>query len=150
MRSSLTKRVDQAERVIRWKETSTARLVSNSHPSVSNMSVLSREGHRLRHSPGTDLGCGGLYKAFGDDQITATEFLVLVVVADNPGVSQADLAQAPDVERPRILPRLNKLEKRRLAKQTAFAGDGRIRLIQPMKRGHQLVRVLKKQVDETS
>ena len=108
------------------------------------MSVLSREGHRLRHSPGSDLGCGGLYKAFGDYQITATEFLVLIVVADKPGVSQADLAQAPDVERSRFVPTVNKLEKRGLAKRTVFAGDGRVGLIQPMKRGHQLVRVLKK------
>jgi len=88
------------------------------------MSVLSREGHRLRHSPGSDLGCGGLYKAFGDYQITATEFLVLIVVADKPGVSQADLAQAPDVERSRFVPTVNKLEKRGLAKRTVFAGDG--------------------------
>ena len=88
------------------------------------MSVLSREGHRLRHSPGSDLGCGGLYKAFGDYQITATEFLVLIVVADKPGVSQADLAQAPDVERSRFVPTVNKLEKRGLAKRIVFAGDG--------------------------
>jgi DNA-binding MarR family transcriptional regulator len=48
----------------------------------------------------------------------------------------------------RIVPTVNKLEKRGLAKRTVFPGDGRIRLILLMKRGHQLVRVLKKQVDE--
>lgn len=89
-----------------------------------------------------------IYRAFKDYRIAPTEFLVLVVVSDNPGVSQADLAVALDVERPRIVPTLNKLERRGLATRTPFAGDGRVRLIHLSKQGHHLVQVLKRRFDE--
>jgi DNA-binding MarR family transcriptional regulator len=68
----------------------------------------------------------------------------MIVVAENPGVSQADLAAALEVERPRMVPMLNKLEKRGLAKRTALAADGRVRLIQLTKPGVQLLKVLRK------
>jgi DNA-binding MarR family transcriptional regulator len=83
-------------------------------------------------------------QAFGDHDISVIEFLVLVVISQNPGLNQASLAEALAVERPRIVPTLNKLEKRGLAKRTMDAADGRIRLIQITGRGRQLVRTLQK------
>ena len=90
----------------------------------------------------------GVLGIFADHQITTTEFLVLVLVAENPGISQADLAEALDVERPRMVPMLNKLEKRDLAKRTVGAADGRFRQIHLTKSGQQLVRVLQKRSRE--
>jgi DNA-binding MarR family transcriptional regulator len=83
-------------------------------------------------------------EAFGDHDISVIEFLVLVVISQNPGVNQANLAEALGVERPRIVPTLNKLEKRGLAKRTLDAADGRVRQIQITGRGRQLVRTLQK------
>jgi DNA-binding MarR family transcriptional regulator len=129
------------------KSLKVSRETSNPCPTVMNLSFL--DGalcyalHRARLSAMNDLN-----RVFGEYQITAIEFLILVVVADNPGVSQADLADALDVERPRMVPTLNKLEKRGLAKRTAFAADGRVRLIQLTKRGFELLKALKKQSKE--
>lgn len=119
----------------------------DSYPTAMNLSYL--DGalcyalHRARLSAMNDLN-----RIFGEHQITAIEFLILVVVADNPGVSQADLADALDVERPRMVPTLNKLEKRGLAKRTVFAADGRVRLIQLTRRGFELLKTLKRQSRE--
>jgi len=74
----------------------------------------------------------------------------MVIVAGNPGVSQAELAAALEVERPRMVPMLNKLEKRGLAKRTALAADGRVRLIQLTKEGVQLLKVLRKHAEEVN
>jgi DNA-binding MarR family transcriptional regulator len=87
-------------------------------------------------------------EAFADHQITVIEFLFLVVVSENPGISQADLAEALDVERPRIVPTLNKLEKRGLATREVLESDGRFRQIHLTKNGQQLVRVLHKRAME--
>jgi DNA-binding MarR family transcriptional regulator len=99
--------------------------------------------HRARMSAMNEL-----HRAFSEYKITTIEFIILVVVADNPGVSQANLAAALDVERPRIVPTLNKLEKRGLAKRTTLAADGRVRIIQLTKPGVQLLKVLRKRMKE--
>jgi DNA-binding MarR family transcriptional regulator len=90
----------------------------------------------------------GILTVLADHKITTTEFVALVVVAENPGVSQADLAEMLDVERPRIVPLLNKLEKLGLAKRTVLAGDGRVKQINLTKSGHHLMRILQKRVQE--
>jgi len=119
------------------------REASDSSRHVTNLSSL--EGslcyalHRARLSALNDLN-----QLFAKHQITSTEFTIMIVVAENPGVSQADLAAALEVERPRMVPMLNKLEKRGLAKRTALAADGRVRLIQLTKPGVQLLKVLRK------
>lgn len=86
----------------------------------------------------------GILKCFAECEVTAIEFLVLVVVAENPGINQADLARCLEVERPRIVPTLNSLEERGLAKRTQVAADGRIRQVQLTKSGHQLIKILQK------
>lgn len=87
-------------------------------------------------------------EAFADHQITTTEFLALVVVGENPGISQADLAERLEVERPRIVPMLNKLEKRGLATRTVLAGDSRFRQLHLTKKGQHLTRVLERRAEE--
>jgi DNA-binding MarR family transcriptional regulator len=89
-----------------------------------------------------------IYRSFGEHQITTVEFSVLAVVADNPGINQADLALALSVERPRMVPIINKLEERGLATRIIFPGDGRVRLIQLTKQGHQLLAILKRRFAE--
>ncbi|MGY3620271.1 DNA-binding MarR family transcriptional regulator [Bradyrhizobium sp. USDA 10063] len=86
----------------------------------------------------------GILQCFAESEVTAAEFLVLVVVAENPGINQADLAKSLEVERPRIVPTLNSLEKRGLAKRTQVAEDARVRQIHLTKSGHQLVKVLQR------
>jgi DNA-binding MarR family transcriptional regulator len=99
--------------------------------------------HRARMSVIEDIA-----EAFSDHGITMTEFSFMMVVAENPGISQAALAEALGVERPRIVPTLNKLEKLGLATRTVLATDGRFKQIQLTKRGQQLVRVLQKRAEE--
>jgi DNA-binding MarR family transcriptional regulator len=89
-----------------------------------------------------------IYRAFGEHQITTVEFSVLAVVADNPGINQADLALALSVERPRMVPIINKLEERGLATRIVLASDGRVRLIHLTKQGHQLLAILKRRFAE--
>jgi DNA-binding MarR family transcriptional regulator len=85
-----------------------------------------------------------VYKAFGGIQITVAEFSVLAVVADNPGINQADLALALGVERPRMVPIINKLEERKLATRAVDHEDARVRLIHLTGHGEQLLAILKK------
>jgi DNA-binding MarR family transcriptional regulator len=99
--------------------------------------------HRARLSVMADV-----LEAFADQKITLIEFLFLMVVAENPGISQADLADALGVERPRIVPTLNKMEKRGLATRTVLATDSRFRQIQLTKSGQHMVRVLQKRLQE--
>lgn len=89
-----------------------------------------------------------IYKAFGDIRITTAEFSVLAVVADNPGINQADLASALGVERPRMVPIINKLEERKLALRVVDRDDARARLIHLTTQGEQLLSVLKKRFAE--
>ena len=87
-------------------------------------------------------------EAFADHQITAIEFLAMIAVAENPGISQADLAKALRVERPRIVPTLDRLEERGLAKRTVSAADSRFRQIHLTKSGSQLLRILQRRAGE--
>jgi DNA-binding MarR family transcriptional regulator len=123
------------------------RETSNSSRPVTDLSLVNGALcfalHRARLSAMNEL-----HRAFSEHKITAIEFAILVVVADNPGVSQACLADALDVERPRIVPTLNKLEKRGLAKRTTLEADGRVRIIQLTKPGVQLLKILRRRMKE--
>ncbi|WP_192923227.1 MarR family transcriptional regulator [Sinorhizobium meliloti] len=70
-----------------------------------------------------------IYESFEELSITAVQFSVLAVVADNPGTNQADLASALGVERPRIVPILDALEARGLAVRKPAPNDRRHRLL---------------------
>jgi len=85
-----------------------------------------------------------IYRAFGTLAITTAQFSVLAVVADNPGCSQADLAAALGVERPRIVPLIDTLERRGLARRVSPARDRRVRQIHLTQRGRRLLETLKR------
>jgi enoyl-CoA hydratase len=62
-------------------------------------------------------------------RITLTQFSVMAVAADNPEVTQAELAEVLAVERPRIVPILNQLERMGLARRLVCDIDRRNRRI---------------------
>ena len=114
---------------------------------VSNMSYLDGSlGYALSLAQLSVLE--GAMDAFADHQITMIEFLVLMLVADNAGISQADVGEALDTERPRIVPTLNRLEKRGFVEQTELASEERFRQIHLTPSGRQFVRVLRKRAQE--
>jgi DNA-binding MarR family transcriptional regulator len=85
-----------------------------------------------------------IYRAFGEIAVTTAQFSVLAVVADNPGVNQADLALALNVERPRMVPLIDALERRGLAIRVASASDRRHRQIYLTDEGTRLLGELKR------
>jgi DNA-binding MarR family transcriptional regulator len=85
-----------------------------------------------------------LYKTIGELSITPTQFSILSLIADNPGLNQADIAAALGVERPRIVPVIDSLEKRELARRITSGTDRRAREIHLTKEGKALLKELKK------
>jgi DNA-binding MarR family transcriptional regulator len=84
-----------------------------------------------------------IYRAFGELSITTAQFSVLAVVADNPGANQSDLATALGVERPRMVPIIDALERRKLAVRVSSISDRRQRQIHLTQKGEQLLAELK-------
>jgi DNA-binding MarR family transcriptional regulator len=84
-----------------------------------------------------------IYEAFDDKPVTLVQFSVLAVVADNAQVTQSELAELLAVERPRIVPILNRLEKLGLAKRLVCDADKRNRRIVLTAKGHRLLAELK-------
>jgi DNA-binding MarR family transcriptional regulator len=89
-----------------------------------------------------------IYGAFGDKGISTAQFSVLAVAADNPGVTQAELAVALGVERPRIVPLIDFLESQGLAVRVSSTTDGRQRQIHLTKKGERLLADLKRRFAE--
>jgi DNA-binding MarR family transcriptional regulator len=84
-----------------------------------------------------------IFRAFGEHKVTTAQFSVLAVVADNPGINQADLALALGVERPRMVPIINELQKNGLATRVVDDQDGRTRRIHLTRSGRKLLETLK-------
>jgi DNA-binding MarR family transcriptional regulator len=57
--------------------------------------------------------------------ISPAQFSVLVVIAANPGLSQADLAATLGIERARLVRLLHRLERRGLTQRLPSSADGR-------------------------
>ena len=70
-----------------------------------------------------------IYASFGDKAVTLVQFSVLAVAADNPGITQWELAEVLAVERPRMVPVLNQLEALGLAQRQVCEHDKRSRRI---------------------
>lgn len=85
-----------------------------------------------------------IYENFGELAITAVQFSVLAVLSDNPGTNQAELAAALGVERPRMVPILDVLEKRGLAIRKPAPDDRRHRLLFLTPSGDALLEELKR------
>lgn len=85
-----------------------------------------------------------LYRTIGELSVTPTQFSVLSLVADNPGMTQAAIAAALGVERPRIVPVIDALEARGVATRVTSAADRRAREIHLTREGRALLRELKR------
>lgn len=80
-----------------------------------------------------------MHAAFAEFDVTAVQFSVLTLAANNPGILQAELAAALEVERPRIVPVLDSLERRQLAERRQDEHDGRNRRIHLTEQGATLL-----------
>ena len=87
-----------------------------------------------------------IYREFQDVGIgiTLTQFSVMAVAADNPEVTQTELAEVLAVERPRIVPILNQLEHRGLATRLVCGIDRRNRRIVLTEDGQHMLTELKR------
>ena len=85
-----------------------------------------------------------IYQCFDDKALTLVQFSVMAVAADNPGVTQSELAQVLAVERPRIVPILDQLEELGLAKRMVSEHDKRNRQIVLTPAGAARLRELKR------
>lgn len=71
------------------------------------------------------------------------QFSALAIIEQNPGLVQADLARALDIEPPQLVPLLNKLESRGLAVRVRCKPDKRAYGLFLSKAGEQLLKELK-------
>jgi DNA-binding MarR family transcriptional regulator len=85
-----------------------------------------------------------IYGCFSDQAVTLVQFSVLAVAADNPGVTQSELAEVLAVERPRMVPILNRLEALGLAQRLVSETDKRNRRIVLTPQGKTLLIELKR------
>lgn len=85
-----------------------------------------------------------IYECFGDRAITLVQFSVMAVAADNPGVTQSELAEVLAVERPRMVPIINRLEELGLAERIVSEEDKRNRRIALTPKGKSQLTELKR------
>lgn len=85
-----------------------------------------------------------IHRIFGEFDITAVQFSVLTVAANNPGIAQSELACALEVERPRMVPVLGKLVSRGLTIRLPDERDGRSRRIYLTDAGQELLSELQR------
>lgn len=85
-----------------------------------------------------------IYGVFDDKAVTLVQFSVMAVVADNPQITQAELAEVLAVERPRIVPLLNKLEEMELVQRLVCDTDKRNRRIVLTAKGGKTLAELKR------
>lgn len=76
-------------------------------------------------------------------EIRPAQYSVLTVIGANPGLSQADLAQALGIERARLVRMLDKLERRGLTERKASARDRRSHALHLTREGEKLLRQVK-------
>ena len=70
-----------------------------------------------------------IYRELDDATVTLVEFSVLCLAKDNPGLTQTVLAKTLAVERPRIVPIIDKLERLKLAERRPSLKDRRRKLV---------------------
>ncbi len=72
-------------------------------------------------------------------EISPAQFSVLVVIAANPGLSQAELSATLAIERARLVRLLHRLEQRGLTQRLPSAGDGRRHALQLTRDGQSVL-----------
>jgi DNA-binding MarR family transcriptional regulator len=85
-----------------------------------------------------------IYASFGAKTVTLVQFSVMAVAADNPGITQSALAEVLAVERPRMVPVINRLETLGLAQRQVCEHDKRNRRIVLTAAGAKLLKALKR------
>lgn len=89
----------------------------------------------------------GIHDSLGETGLTLVQFSVLSIVQDNPGIAQSELSAALGVERPRLVPLLDTLEKRGLAERRQNPEDRRGRMIHLTPKGASCITALKTRFD---
>lgn len=64
-------------------------------------------------------------EAFSEVDLRPTQFAVLTVIGENPGVRQTQVCEALGIQKANFVPLLNELERRGLAVRKPVAGDRR-------------------------
>ena len=82
-------------------------------------------------------------RALAPFDIRPAQFSVLVVIEANPGLSQADLADALGIERARLVRLLDELEKRGFTRRTPAPGDRRSHALVLTREGQQKLKRIK-------
>lgn len=86
--------------------------------------------------------------SFGDIPVTLAQFSAMCVINDNGGITQAELASAIEVDRPRIVPVLDMMERRGWSERRTEARDRRVRRIYLTEEGQRVLLELQKRFDE--
>ncbi|MCY4152553.1 MAG: MarR family transcriptional regulator [Aestuariivita sp.] len=84
-----------------------------------------------------------IYECLGDTELTLVQFSVLSIAQENPGIAQSELAQVLGVERPRLVPIVDRLEELKLAQRRKNPEDRRGRMIYLTTEGHSRINQLK-------
>jgi len=110
--------------------------------------------HSLDGTLGFQLRCAQLavfrdiIAGFRDIPVTIVQFSALTVIKDNPGISQAGLASAIEVDRPRIVPVLDAMEARGWTVRKTGESDRRVRRIHLTEEGGRILSVLQERFNE--
>ncbi len=88
-----------------------------------------------------------IYECLGDTELTLVQFSVLSIAQENPGIAQSELAQVLGVERPRLVPIVDRLEELKLAQRRKNPEDQRGRMIYLTTEGQSRINQLKAKFD---
>lgn len=112
---------------------------SPDHPAPAHVSDATLCGflgyHMKRAFNVVQSDLAGVLKPFGLRMLT---FTALVLIVDNPGLRQSQLADAMDVERPNLVVLIDELEQRGLISRDRVASDRRAYALKPTAAGRQL------------
>ena len=101
-------------------------------------------GYQLRHANLKVVG--GFAERIAPHNVTAAQFGLLVLVAANPGATQAALARAFGTDRSVMVRLIDRLEAAGLVDRRAREGDRRSNAIVLTERGAALLKTLKREV----
>ncbi|WP_293451292.1 MarR family transcriptional regulator [Planktotalea sp.] len=96
-------------------------------------SLLGLTGYRMRRSTSSSLS--RMSSVFAEFGLRRTTFSTLVLVVDNPGMRQSQIAEALAIERPNFVQIVDELEKAGLVERKAAVGDRRAYALQPTPAG---------------
>lgn len=78
-------------------------------------------------------------RTFADFEISPTQYAVLSILADRPGLKQGDVSAALGIKRTNFVAVLDELERRGLARRRAVADDRRTRALHLTREGEALI-----------